>query len=284
MTCVAQILWDTKEISDAEIMRYLVFGDVHANFDGLSAVLREGEKRGVDAHLFLGDLVGYGPDPLECVQRVMELQKAGSLAWVAGNHELVVRGDLVADNYSAEAQTTLAWTRKLVEAAPWALKFLESAPLTAKVNGSIWLTHESLVNPGSGRYNREPQEAYPELMALAEKHGRVCFYGHTHRQRAELLDHSKKLLAVEMEPHEGVGKDTEPLNLDGGMLAWIGVGSAGFPVSKKKGAEFLIVDDEDWHIEKYAIPYPRERVKARAVEVLTPVCGPEVAERVARWL
>jgi predicted phosphodiesterase len=265
-------------------MRYLVFGDVHGNLDALEAVLREGQARGAEAYLFLGDLVGYGPDPIECIRRVMKLAETGSLAWVAGNHELVVRGDLAPEHYSPEAQATLAWTQEQVTAEPWALKFLESAPLTAKVNGPIWLTHESLVHPGSGRYNREPADALPELTALAERHGRVCFYGHTHRQRAELMDHSRQLLAVEMEPHEGSGRDRQALILDGGMLAWVGAGSVGFPVNKKRAAEFLIVDDADWCIEKYAVAYPRERVKARAVEVLTPVCGPEVAQRVAKWI
>jgi predicted phosphodiesterase len=265
-------------------LRYLVFGDVHSNLDGLTTVLREGEARAVDAYLFVGDLVGYGPDPVECVRCVMELAKQGSLAWVVGNHELVVRGDLLPEEYSAEAKATLEWTRGQLSAVPWALKFLESAPLTANVNGVIWLTHESLVHPGSGRYNREPAQAQPELLALAQREGRICFYGHTHQQRAEFMDPSEKLLAVEMTPHEGEGHDPRPLILDEGLVAWVGVGSVGFPVNKRKAAEFMIVDDENWSIEKYAMSYPREPVKARAATVLTPVCGKEMAERVARWL
>ena len=284
MACVVWEICDTKEGSGADAMRYLVFGDVHANLDALNAVLGEGRERGAEAFLFLGDLVGYGPDPLECIESLMDLEKRGGLAWVAGNHELAVRGDVSASAYSAEARTTLEWTREKVESAPGALEFLERAPLTAKVTGGIWLTHESLVDPGSGRYNREPSHAEPELAALREKGGRICFYGHTHRQRAEFMDASGRLLAVEMEPHEGPGTDPRLLILDEGLMAWVGVGSAGFPVNKKKSAEFVILDDEDWMIEKYAVRYPRERVKARAAAVLTPVCGSEVAERVARWL
>ena len=101
-------------------MRYLVFGDVHANLEALEAVLAEGARRGVEAYLFVGDLIGYGPSPLECIERLVPLQEQGGLAWVAGNNELVVRDEVEPGGYSPEALETLEWTRSLLEAEPWA--------------------------------------------------------------------------------------------------------------------------------------------------------------------
>ena len=264
-------------------MRYLVFGDVHGNYEAMKTVLAEGQQRGVGAYLFVGDLLGYGPNPLECIQVLMGLKQSG-LAWVAGNHELAVRGDVAFDGYSVEARRTLQWTRMQLDGEEWAMKFLLSAPLTAEVNREVWLTHESLAHPGSAQYNREPLHAVPELKALAKHGGRVAFYGHTHKVRAELMNHAEQVTPAEVETFEGEGLDPKPVKVADGQRLWMGVGSVGFPVNKGRKTEFLILDDEHWHIEKYAVAYPRERTKARVEKILGPVCGQDVAAQIARWL
>src|ERR1019366_7583237 len=101
-------------------MRYLVFGDVHANLVGLDAVLVAGERRKVDAYLCVGDLVGYGPAPLECLERLLALYRDQRLAWVAGNHDLGARGEMTLDQFSHEAVETLTWTRQVLAPAAWA--------------------------------------------------------------------------------------------------------------------------------------------------------------------
>lgn len=118
-------------------MRYLVFGDVHGNLVALDAVLAAGRARGAEAYLFTGDLVGYGPNPLECLEVLAPLAECGSMAWVLGNHDLVVRGDIEPVGYSAEALQTLEWTRKLFEKNAVAKDFLASGHLTSVANDSI---------------------------------------------------------------------------------------------------------------------------------------------------
>ena len=161
-------------------MRYLVFGDVHANLDALDAVLDEGRRHGVEAWLFTGDLVGYGPSPLECIARLRAFSERGQLAWVAGNHDRVARGEIKPEGYSTEAIETLAWTGQLLVDEPSAREFLKSAPLSVDVNEGIRLTHDSMVAPGSAGYSRWPKEAQAELACLRHSAGRVGFYGHTH--------------------------------------------------------------------------------------------------------
>jgi predicted phosphodiesterase len=268
-------------------MRYLVFGDVHGNLDALEAVLAEGERRGAEGYLFLGDVVGYGPCPLQCIGLLARLQARGRLAWVLGNHERVVLGQIEPSEYSAEAMETLQWTRALLAGDRAASKFLATGHLSAQVNDTIWLTHDSLVAPGTATYHRWPQNAKSELACLRWHGGRVCFYGHTHSLRAELTAEHADVVLVPMEPHAEQGRDPKPLRLGPDTLGWIGAGSVGLPTNPQRRAEFLILDDTDpdvWTVEKYSVEYPRERARQRVRDTLGAVCSAAVLERIGRWL
>jgi predicted phosphodiesterase len=268
-------------------MRYLVFGDVHGNIDALDAVLAEAGWRGVDGYLFVGDVVGYGPSPLECIERLMDLQQRGLLAWVAGNHELAVRGAVEWEGYNEEAVRTLEWTRAQLATAPAAHEFLAAGKLTAQVNDTIWLTHDSLAESGGGGYHRLPQNAKRELAWLAQRGGRVCFYGHTHTLRAELRRGAAEIVLVPMTPQANGDVDPHPLQLTPRDAGWIGVGSVGFPKNEARWPEFVILDDvdgDDWKVEKYVVKYARARAKERVRATLTAPCGEDVANRIAKWL
>jgi predicted phosphodiesterase len=267
-------------------MRYLVFGDIHGNALALEAVLAAAETRDVGAYLCVGDVVGYGPRPLECLERVQALQRKGTLVWVAGNHELALRDEVDLTPYSPEALATLAWTRKRIESHRWAREFLATAEVSAQVNGTIWLTHDSLVDPSTGRYHREVHDAKRELICLWRREGRVAFYGHTHQMRAEVMRPGEVAL-VPMVAHAAAGIDPEPVVLATGERGWIGVGSVGFPTNPQRLAEFVILDDADrqaWRVEKYAVAYSREHAKQQVKTTIGAACGEEVAARIARWL
>jgi predicted phosphodiesterase len=267
-------------------VRYLIFGDVHANLAALDTVLAAGRARGVETYLFVGDLIGYGPEPLECIERLLPLQEQSCFAWVVGNHELAVRGDVDLEGYSTEALQTLQWTKAQIDRKAWAKEFLESGYLTTCVNDSIWLAHDSLSAPGTGSYHRWPQKAKSEIACLRFNKGRACFYGHTHNMRAELCNKSG-ILMVPMPTHTGDGLDRKPILLKEGELGWLGSGSVGFPTNPDRRAEFLILDDSDasqWKVEKYETPYPRETTRARMREVYGDVCDKEVVDQICRWL
>lgn len=264
-------------------MRYLVFGDVHGNLAALDAVLAAGRARQVDGYFFVGDVVGYGPNPIECIDRLHNLHSHGLLAWVAGNHELAVRGDVKMEGYSIEAISTLEWTRSLLAAQPWARHFIEAAETMLEVNDGIFLTHDSMVDPSSARYHRHANLALSELKTLAEKDGRLAFYGHTHSLRAELME-AGHLVLTPSEAYEGEGRDPHPVRLREGQVGWLGVGSVGFPTNKHRMPEYLIFDDDEWCVEKYALHYARQDAKQQTKSTLTPICGAAIAERIAHWL
>jgi predicted phosphodiesterase len=264
-------------------MRYLVFGDVHANLVALEAVLADAQARQIDGYFFVGDIIGYGPQPIECIDRLFALKQRGLLAWVAGNHELAVRGEVNLALYNEEAAATLRWTRRLLDDEPWARRFVEEAELVTEVNNHIFLTHDSIAEPSSGLYHRSPHNAIHELYTLTGKGGRVAFYGHTHNQRADLFD-SHNVLLVPFEPHTGPGVDAAPVRLAAGHAGLFGTGSVGFPKAPHRHAEYLIFDDTDWRVEKYAVPYDRAAAKARTRAVIKDACGTAIAERIAQWL
>jgi predicted phosphodiesterase len=221
------------------------------------------------------------------MERLIPLAENSNLAWVAGNHELALRGDVESAGYSQEAVQTLAWTWNQIENKSWARQFIDSPCLTTCVNETIWLTHDSLVSPSSGGYHRTPRNAKGELARLRSNRGRVCFYGHTHTMRAEMSEREKPVVLVPMMAHEGEGRDPHPVKLKRGDLGWIGTGSVGFPTNAQRRPEYLILDEMDgdgWQIEKYAVEYSRKEAKERVRTILGPVCDKAVVERIAAWL
>lgn len=90
-------------------MKYGILGDIHANQEALEAVLEEMEKQGVEKHVSVGDLVGYGANPVECIDIVRNKLKA---TVTAGNHDFAAVDKLNIDFFNAYARESALWTRK----------------------------------------------------------------------------------------------------------------------------------------------------------------------------
>src|SRR3954467_9194115 len=89
--------------------RYLILSDIHANLEGLEAVLAASSKQKCDAVIVLGDLVGYGADPNAVVSRIRELKPAGV---IRGNHDKVASGLDTAEDFNPMARAAAEWTRQ----------------------------------------------------------------------------------------------------------------------------------------------------------------------------
>ena len=147
-------------------MRYGVIADVHGNVHALEAVL---EALGpVDRLLCAGDLVGYGPKPNECVERVASL----NAITVAGNHDLMALGRLPLPRGRLQRKT-MEWTRTAV--SPSTLSSLTELPLRASVDG-IELAHGSLDDPSE--YIYDCGSARAQLARVPD--ARALLVGHTH--------------------------------------------------------------------------------------------------------
>lgn len=120
-------------------MRTLVISDIHANLTALEAVIRHAGN--VDSVICLGDLVGYGPDPNECVGLIRELP---NLTCIMGNHDAALMGFIDVSAFNGEAFTALNIQAELLEENN--RDFLELLPVRADLD-TLTLAHGSPRNP-----------------------------------------------------------------------------------------------------------------------------------------
>ena len=110
-------------------MRVLIISDIHANLTALEEVLADAERltwldrTGFDAVWSLGDIVGYGPRPNECIRR---LQQFGGHLRVAGNHDWAALDRLDIDDFNPEARKMVVWTRNQLDSS--SLAYLQRVP------------------------------------------------------------------------------------------------------------------------------------------------------------
>ncbi len=152
-------------------MKYGVIADIHGNLEGLESAIATLESRGVDAYLCTGDIVGYGANPRECIERVRGL---GAVT-VAGNHDWAVAGRLSLEFFNAYAQQAVHWTR--TQLTDEDLSFLRNLPLTHEQD-DLTLVHSTLEPPPEMFYYLlTPYDALNSLRVLKTK---LCFVGHSH--------------------------------------------------------------------------------------------------------
>ncbi len=151
-------------------MRYAIISDVHANLEALRAVLKKVESLGADTLVCLGDTVGYGANPNECVELVRE--KAHLV--LCGNHDHAAVGATGIEYFNSYARAAILWTMGVLK--PESREYLKGLPFTGTVDGAF-LVHATPSDPPRWNYVFEPHEAMEEFSAFQE---RVCFIGHSH--------------------------------------------------------------------------------------------------------
>jgi predicted phosphodiesterase len=157
-----------------------ILTDIHANLPALTAVLREVEECGVERIVFLGDIVGYGASPAECVEVVRSLRGH----CVMGNHDVEIRNvrkrggtfhdpDWKQCGYLAG----LAHAAKCLDAGQ--AEWLARLPYRKQIDGA-WIAHGSLDEPQAFSYIKDAASAEPTLAILRKEKIKIGFFGHTH--------------------------------------------------------------------------------------------------------
>lgn len=160
-----------------------IISDIHGNLEALRAVCDDIDHLGIREVYCLGDVVGYGPQPRECLDIVKSIAKFSIL----GNHEEAVLTTIPA-SFTARARKALEWTRKELfenEKEPQIVrderrKFMESFKIQARVDG-VQFVHGSPRDPT--REYVMPRDAIQDKKKLAEIFAVLedfCFCGHTH--------------------------------------------------------------------------------------------------------
>jgi putative phosphoesterase len=148
-----------------------IISDIHANLEALEVALRRLDSEKVDRIYCLGDIVGYGANPNECVEKVRALCHAT----VMGNHDDALIGRTSAHYFNSYARAALDWTARVITDEN--LAFLKSLPLTRQEDG-LFLVHATPYDPAAWNYILHPEEAEVHFGALSPKN--VAFIGHSH--------------------------------------------------------------------------------------------------------
>ena len=214
-------------------MLYAIFGDIHANLEGLKAVLADAEEKGITHFACLGDIVGYNANPAECLEIVRELN--GPV--VRGNHDHYVAHSDSLEGFHPLAANVVDWTRK--QLTDENREFLGNLKYVDCVE-SFTIVHSTLDAPSTWGYVFDKLEAESSFNYQATS---VCFYGHTHVPMAfEKSDVVRSGLF-------------EKLKVARGRKYFINVGSVGQPRDGDPRASYVIYDLINKSIELRRINY-----------------------------
>ena len=242
-------------------MRIAVISDIHANLHALEAVLAAIEAESVDEVWCLGDLVGYGPHPNECVTLVRERASV----CLVGNHDLAVLGTLDLDLFMGEAGAAARWTQTVLE--PDARAFLAQLAPTAARHG-VALAHGSPRDP-VWEYVLSSQAAAAAFAATSEQ---LVLVGHSHVQLAIAADGGRIA--------GGGAKAGDEVDLQRARQL-LNPGSVGQPRDGDPRAAWLVIDTAQGRATFRRNDYPIERTQAEMRERELPEL---LAERLAHGL
>lgn len=283
----------------------LLLSDIHANDVALEWVLKDVRYRfrDIEEVWFLGDLLGYGPHPLEVIERVRgERGIYSELSWIMGNHDAMLKYLLEAGQVSEKppaGQSPVAWLSwrehynilRDSEQKEWYWSFLESGKGPRILSRGEWqvvLTHGTLIRDADNVI-RDAIEIYafpwisPEFTRayfISPLDGRLeggrCMvvYGHTHIPTCRKVVRKEDGEIVFVELLQAYG---EPISFRGGECVLLNPGSVGFPRDSDPRASYAVLDLEAEEVTFYRVPYPQREVAA----VLTKELGwYELARRV----
>ena len=224
-------------------MRYAIFGDVHANFEALQAVLEDAKATEVTHYVCLGDLVGYNADPVAC----LELVRAMECPIVKGNHDEQACEVTDLSYFNPLAARAIQWTRDQLsdEQKEWlkALKF-------SRLVRNFTIVHSTLDSPASWGYVLSDLDA---SASFSYQHTQLCFYGHTHVPRAFIRD---------ARVHE-VAPDT--ITLEAGKKYFFNVGSVGQPRDQDWRASYALYTPGSQTVQWRRLPYDIETAQKKII-------------------
>lgn len=209
-------------------MKFALVADIHGNLEALDTVLAAIDKSAPDARLVCaGDVVGYGPDPEACVQRLMEREAL----CIRGNHEEMVLGTRDFSECIYAGIKSAMWTRKRLSKEAWA--FLSDLPNKRKINSDVAVCHGDLDDTATYISNPDRGSAALEQLENHFPSCRLLICAHTHH--AAVYSTSKGFQTT---------SGCETIGLENAELAIINPGAVGQSRDDKPLARYAILDTE----------------------------------------
>jgi len=248
-------------------MATALISDIHANLDALEVVISDIERKGIDRILCLGDIIGYGPNPRECLDVVMD-----KCAWaLMGNHDFAVLYEPTSFNTSAEAGAF--WTRTQLEQEPDAdlrrkrWEFLGNLKIRER-EGEALCVHASPRRPiNEYIFPDDVITSSNKIQGIFDRFDKRCLVGHTH---------VTGVFTAEPDFYP-------PADLDGAYefsdeKCIINPGSVGQPRDRDPRASYAILYDD--RVEFFRVEYDIDAVveKVRAQDMLNDFLGTRLYE------
>ena len=231
-------------------MRYLILSDIHSSLEALEACIQRAKRPGFDRVLCCGDIVGYGPDPKEVMDRLDELNAVS----IRGNHDRVSSGLDEPTDFNTHARHAVYWTRsQLPETYRERLAALPVGPLRVE---NAQLVHGSINDEDAYLVTEEDAAANLEIAAPS-----ITFYGHTHEAILFAAEEDRVTIWI---PRYGADGSAS-IALDGSKIL-VNPGSVGQPRDGDWRASFVIWDSTKCNLEFYRTPYALDvtQVKMRS--------------------
>ena len=217
-------------------MKIAVMSDIHGNLEALDAVLEDVCSQGIEKIVCIGDLIGYGPNPEEVVQKIRQIDVCCTM----GNHELGILFKLERKWFNPKVRKNLSLTEKLL--SPGSLDFIAGLPNTHTLNNSLFVHGFPPASVKTYLFEKDTDEIARWFLAPGPK---LTFVGHTHD--------------LELVAWDGRTADRNPLRQDRVVLDKskyiINVGSVGQPRDGDNRAKYVIWDPVEGSIEVRFVPY-----------------------------
>ena len=237
-------------------MKWAILSDIHANLEGLCAVIEDLHAAEAERIVCLGDIVGYGADANPC----LGLLRGETEELVAGNHDCAAAGLTDLDSFQSPAREAVLWTQR--ELSPAAKDFLRTLPLTREAEGMTFV-HASPEDPAGWAYLLSPKDAAGGFQAMA---GQVGFVGHSHCPLTWVEREGRR---VELLEGEGV-------RLQRNTRYLFNVGSVGQPRDGDCRAAYGLYDDSSGEFLRRRVSYD---IQAAADKITRAGLPPSLARR-----
>ena len=237
-------------------MKYAVIADIHGNLDALDVVLADAREQKCTHYCCVGDVVGYGAYPKQCLDLVRKM----NMPCVKGNHDEYCSSEEDLAGFNPHAAEAVIWTRKQLsdDDRRW-LRELKYIRLVA----SFSMVHATLDQPDRWGY------VFDKLAAAASftyQNTSVCFFGHTHVPVAFIRDSVVR------------GGTYSKFKVEPGRKYFVNVGAVGQPRDGNPRAAYVIYDMDEGSIELRRLDYDIAKTQKKILDAGLP---PRLADRLA---
>src|ERR1700690_1897885 len=243
-------------------MKFAIIADIHANLEAFQTVLADIKEQRCTHYACVGDVVGYGANPKECLKIVRDL----GMPCVKGNHDEYCSVEEDLDGFNPHAAEAVNWTRKQLstEERQW-LRDLKYFRMVT----SFSMVHATLDGPERWGY------VFNKLDAAASfpyQNTAVCFFGHTHVPLAFIREPTASGQPIIK------GGTYSKFKVDAAKKYFVNVGSVGQPRDNNPKSAYVVYDMDEGTIELRRLDYDIATAQKKILDAGLP---PRLAERLA---